>query len=73
MHYGHKVDTAVLLSLALFKRYTCHVAAQLGARPLGARVVTYARLVLKLDTVCYEAAMAQEDIVMQARFELRHI
>jgi SAM-dependent methyltransferase len=42
MHYGHKIDSAVRLSPALFKRYTSHVAAQLGARPIGTRVVTYA-------------------------------
>jgi SAM-dependent methyltransferase len=42
MHYGHKIDSAVRLSPGLFKRYTSHVAAQLGARPIGTRVVTYA-------------------------------
>ncbi len=41
MHYGHKIDSAVRLSPALFKTYTSHVAAQLGARPIGTRVVTY--------------------------------
>ena len=38
---GHKIDRAVSLSPALFKRYTSHVAAQLGAKPIGTRVVTY--------------------------------
>jgi len=38
---GHKIDRAVPLSSALFKRYTSHVSAQLGARPIGTRVVTY--------------------------------
>jgi SAM-dependent methyltransferase len=42
MHYGHKIDREVPLSAALFKRYTSHVSAQLGARPMGTRVVTYA-------------------------------
>ena len=42
MHYGHRIDSAVRLSPALFKTYTIHVAAQLGARPIGTRVVTYA-------------------------------
>ena len=42
MHYGHKIDSVVRLSPGLFKRYTSHVAAQLGARPIGTRVVTYA-------------------------------
>jgi SAM-dependent methyltransferase len=39
---GHKIDRAVPLAPGLFKRYTSHVAAQLGARPVGTRVVTYA-------------------------------
>ena len=38
---GHKIDRAVPLSPTLFKRYTRHVSAQLGARPIGTRVVTY--------------------------------
>jgi SAM-dependent methyltransferase len=38
---GHKIDRAVPLSPALFKRCTSHVSAQLGARPIGTRVVTY--------------------------------
>ena len=41
MHYGHKIDGGVLLSPALFKTYTTHVSTQLGAGPLGTRVVTY--------------------------------
>ena len=39
--HGHKIDSAIPLSAQLFKRYTCHVADQLGQRPLGTRVVTY--------------------------------
>lgn len=38
---GRKIDRAVPLSPEYFKRYTSHVAAQLGARPIGTRVVTY--------------------------------
>lgn len=38
---GRKIDRAVPLSPENFKRYTSHVAAQLGARPTGTRVVTY--------------------------------
>ena len=41
MFQGHKIDSAVPLSIELFKRYTRHVAAQLGAQPIGTRVVTY--------------------------------
>jgi SAM-dependent methyltransferase len=38
---GRKIDHAIPLSPEWFKRYTSHVAAQLGARPIGTRVVTY--------------------------------
>jgi SAM-dependent methyltransferase len=38
---GHKIDRLVPLSPELFKRYTNHVSAQLGVRPIGTRVVTY--------------------------------
>jgi SAM-dependent methyltransferase len=38
---GHKIDRAMRLSPELFKRCTSHVSAQLGARPIGTRVVTY--------------------------------
>jgi len=41
MFDGHKIDAVVPLSIELFKRYTSHVAARLGVRPLGTRVVTY--------------------------------
>jgi SAM-dependent methyltransferase len=41
MHCGYKVDRAIPLSPALFKTYTTHVSTQLGAKPLGTRVVTY--------------------------------
>lgn len=39
--HGHKIDSAIPLSTALFKRYTDHVSEQLGALPHGTRVVTY--------------------------------
>lgn len=39
--HGHKIDSAIPLSTALFKKYTNHVADQLGTRPLGTKVVTY--------------------------------
>lgn len=39
--HGHKIDAEIPLSPALFKKYTRHVAAQLGAQPLGTHVVTY--------------------------------
>lgn len=40
--HGYQIDSAVALSTALFKKYTNYVSQQLGARPLGTRVVTYA-------------------------------
>lgn len=39
--HGHKIDSAIPLSAALFEKYTSHVADELGARPLGTHVVTY--------------------------------
>lgn len=39
--HGHKIDSAIPLSAALFQKYTRHVSDQLGARALGTRVVTY--------------------------------
>ena len=41
MFQGNKIDRAVPLSPELFKKYTSHVSARLGARPLGTRIVTY--------------------------------
>jgi SAM-dependent methyltransferase len=37
----HRIDSDVPLSIELFKRYTSNVAAELGARRIGTRVVTY--------------------------------
>ena len=39
--HGYKIDKAVALSRALFKRYTSYVSDQLGQQALGTRVVTY--------------------------------
>jgi SAM-dependent methyltransferase len=63
MHYGNKIDSAVRLSPALFKRYTSHVAAQLGARPIGTRVVTYAGYADDIPA-CYscESALCGDDL-----------
>jgi SAM-dependent methyltransferase len=41
MFQGNKIDRGVPLSPELFKKYTNHVAAQLGERPIGTRVATY--------------------------------
>jgi SAM-dependent methyltransferase len=57
MHYGHKIDSEVRLSPALFKRYTSHVAVKLGARPMGTRVVTYAGYADDIPA-CYYCAEA---------------
>ncbi|MFZ1221036.1 MAG: methyltransferase domain-containing protein [Chthoniobacterales bacterium] len=38
---GNKIDRTVPLSPELFRKYTSHVSAQLGARPIGTRVATY--------------------------------
>ena len=39
--HGHKIDAALAFSPELFRRYISYVSDQLGARPLGTRVVTY--------------------------------
>ena len=63
MHYGHKIDSAVRLSPTLFKRYTSHVAAQLGARPIGTRVVTYAGYADDIPACYYcETALFGDDL-----------
>jgi SAM-dependent methyltransferase len=63
MHYGHKIDSAVRLSPALFKTYTSHVAAQLGARPIGTRVVTYAGYTDDIPACYYcESALFGDDL-----------
>jgi len=63
MHSGHTIDSAVRLSPALFKRYTSHVAAQLGARPIGTRVVTYAGYADDIPACYYcESALFDDDL-----------
>ncbi|MEO6971451.1 MAG: class I SAM-dependent methyltransferase [Chthoniobacterales bacterium] len=49
----HRIDATVPLSPFLFKRYNNHVAAQLGAMPLGTRVVTYAGYADEIPS-CYD-------------------
>lgn len=57
MFDGHKIDRAVPLSSALFKTYTRHVSAQLGAKPIGTRVVTYMGYADDIPA-CYECEEA---------------
>ena len=61
--HGHKIDAAIPLSLALFKKYTSHVSAQLGAQPHGTRVVTYLGYADDIPA-CYEceAALFGDDL-----------
>ena len=63
MHYGHKIDSKVRFSSALFKRYTSHVSTQLGARPIGTRVVTYAGYADDIPACYYcETALFGDDL-----------
>jgi SAM-dependent methyltransferase len=63
MHQGNRIDSAVRLSPALFKTYTSHVAAQLGARPIGTRVVTYAGYADDIPACYYcETALFGDDL-----------
>lgn len=55
--HGHKIDAAIPLSTALFRKYTHFVADQLGARPLGTRVVTYAGYAEDIPA-CYDCECA---------------
>ncbi|HEX8678892.1 MAG TPA: class I SAM-dependent methyltransferase [Chthoniobacterales bacterium] len=55
--HGHKIDSDVPLSPALFKRYARHVADQLGAMPLGTRVVSYAGYGDEVPA-CYDCELA---------------
>jgi SAM-dependent methyltransferase len=57
MHQGHKIDSTVPLSPELFRRYTSHVAGELGARPIGTRVVTYMGYADEIPS-CYECELA---------------
>lgn len=60
---GRKIDNAVARSPELFKRYTKHVAAQLGAQSLGTRVVTYLGYADDIPA-CYdcESALFSDDL-----------
>ncbi len=53
MDRGCRIDSAVPLSPMLFKKYNNHVAAQLGLRPIGTRVVTYAGYADEIPS-CYD-------------------
>ncbi len=55
--HGHIIDSAIPLSADLFKKYTRHVAHQLGERPLGTRVVTYAGYADDIPS-CYDCEKA---------------
>lgn len=63
MFRGHRIDSAVSLSPELFERYTRHVAVELGARPLGTRVVTYSGYADEIPS-CYdcETALFHDDL-----------
>jgi len=57
MTRGHKIDSAIPLSSALFRRYNNFVAANLGSMPVGTRVVTYAGYADEIPT-CYRCELA---------------
>jgi SAM-dependent methyltransferase len=52
-----RIDSSVPLSEALFQKYTHYVAAQLGNRPIGTRVVTYAGTADEIPA-CYDCEQA---------------
>ena len=61
--HGHKIDSAIPLSADLFRKYTQCVADQLGARPMGTRIVTYAGYANDIPA-CYdcEEALFRDDL-----------
>jgi len=61
--HGHKIDSAIPLSTKLFKKYTSHVVDQLGQRPIGTRVATYAGYADDIPA-CYdcEQALFRDDL-----------
>ncbi len=63
MFRGYKIDSAVPLSPELFEKYTRHVAAELGKRPIGTRVVTYSGYADEIPS-CYdcETALFHDDL-----------
>lgn len=63
LFHGRKIDRAIPLFPERFKRYTNHVAAQLGARPIGTRVVTYMGYADDIPA-CYdcESALFNDDL-----------
>ncbi|MBA3962878.1 MAG: methyltransferase domain-containing protein [Chthoniobacterales bacterium] len=60
---GHRIDATVPLTIRLFKSYIRYVASQLGRRPLGTRVVTYAGYADEIPA-CYdcEACFFDDDL-----------
>jgi SAM-dependent methyltransferase len=57
MFRGYKIDSAVPLSPELFEKYIRHVAAELGKRPIGTRVVTYSGYADEIPS-CYDCEMS---------------
>lgn len=55
--HGHKIATDVPLSPELFKKYTHYVADQLGQKPIGTRVVSYAGYGDEVPS-CYDCELA---------------
>jgi SAM-dependent methyltransferase len=53
MFQQQKIDSSIPLSTALFTKYTGYVAVQLGNRPIGTRVVTYAGCAGEIPA-CYD-------------------
>ena len=57
MFQRQKIDSSVPFSKALFKKYTSYVAVQLGNKPIGTRVVTYAGYADEIPA-CYDCEQA---------------
>jgi len=67
-----KIDSTVILSRALYDRYTRHVATQFAHAPLGTRVVTYFGLCDEVP-ICYECQRSSFDGTLKFWQKTRNI
>jgi SAM-dependent methyltransferase len=70
MFQRQKIDSLVPLSKALFEKYTGYVADQLGNRPIGTRVVTYAGSASEIPA-CYDCKQALIEDTLKLWIKMR--
>ena len=67
---GHRIDAKVPLSMHLLKKYACHVAHELGLKPMGTRVVTYAGYADEIPG-CYDCVSTAFDDDLKLWIKIR--